>query len=40
VVHLATEKEIPFDRTADGLLLRLPPDVEPNPYADAFRLVR
>ena len=40
VVHLATGMEVPFERTGEGLLLRLPAGVELDALADAFRLVR
>ena len=40
VVHLASGTEIPFERTPDGLLLRLPDSLVADEYADAFVVSR
>ena len=40
VVHLASGTEITFERTSDGLLLRLPETLEADEYADAFVVSR
>ena len=39
-VHLASGTEIPFERTPDGLLLRLPETLAADAYADAFAISR
>lgn len=40
VIHLASGTEIPFDRTSDGLLLRLPETLAADECADAFAVLR
>ena len=40
VVHLASGRALPFERRDGVLVLTLPPDVQPDPYADAFRCER